>query len=609
MRLINTKTLRLREFIGQPPPYAILSHTWGRNEVSIHDFHDVGRRRRQRGFAKIQKACLQARRDALEYAWVDTCCIDKSSSAELSEAINSMFEWYRRSEVCYAYLEDVPPSDLVASGMPLSAFAASRWFRRGWTLQELLAPSHVRFFNNHWEEIGDRGNLSSVLEDVTGIEKDVLSGGTFSSISVGRRMSWASQRETTRPEDVAYSLLGIFDVNMPLLYGEGDKAFIRLQEEIMKKSEDQSILAWQDTPESAVASPIRGILAKSPRDFANFRMKPQSVEHPHERQIIPFEDHHAPKSPVALTNRGLRVTAVFEDLEPWKPLHSIKLGLNCIENEDLSRVVAIYLERQGGDRYVRVRPSELTRCRSYGPHTTIYGLQTLSMAQGDGLLEPSSNADPVQSNSTPSGDTAWLSSRRRLLQHAIFVENTTIGTSHGMYRVVAMISPEAGAPSGLLRFHPLDPSPEGQPLVIPTTGDHRFRHPRFRGAIVLRGRFGSIYVLLVFGTVWNPTTLEYDCWLDAVILGPDAVHRRDQTEVLIQEAVLGKVNGTKRPNSTADSNSKTLSVGVFEDKSCHLSIGVRLRKVQGIDMFCIDVRELSPFPDPRRKDLLTASRL
>jgi len=179
----------------------------------------------------------------------DIVCIDKSSSAELSEAINSMFKWYRQSEVCYAYLEDVPPSPepLGTTGKTISmlgpAFAASRWFRRVWTLQELLAPSRVRFFDNKWGEIGERGDLSSVLEDVTGIEAGVLNGASFADISIGHRMSWASQRETTRAEDMAYSLLGIFNINMPLLYGEGHKAFIRLQEAIMNQSEDQSILA------------------------------------------------------------------------------------------------------------------------------------------------------------------------------------------------------------------------------------------------------------------------------------------------------------------------------------------------------------------------------
>jgi hypothetical protein len=598
MRLINTKTMRLREFIGQPPPYAILSHTWGRDEVSIHDFHDPRRRRRLKGFAKIQNACLQARRDALEYAWVDTCCIDKSSSAELSEAINSMFEWYRRSEVCYAYLEDVPSSDAVISGRIDPAFETSRWFRRGWTLQELLAPSHVRFFNHRWKEIGERGKLSTVLEEITGIEKDVLDGASFSNVSIGRRMSWASQRETTRPEDIAYSLLGLFDVNMPLLYGEGHKAFIRLQEEIMRKSEDQSILAWQDTRQSADALPVRGILASSPTYFSNFRTKSDSDVLAQERQIVPFDDYHAPENPVALTNRGLKVTAVFEDLEPWKPLHFIKLGLNCTENDDLSRVVAIYLERQGGDRYARVRPSELTTCRSSGPRTTVYGLQTLSMASRHSMPEPARDAISNQ-------DTARLPSSRRLLQHAIFIESTTISTSHGTYRVVAVVSPEAGQPSGPLQLRPLDPSPEGHPLVIPTIGDHSFRHPMFKGAVVLRGRFGSIYILVVLGTVWNPVTLQYGCWIDTIPIESNAVLWEDETEKLNHDVILAQVRESKRPKDDAESNQRIISVGVVEGKACRLSIGISPEKVQGMDMFCVDVREVSPFPDPRRKELPT----
>ncbi|KAK3384034.1 heterokaryon incompatibility protein-domain-containing protein [Lasiosphaeria ovina] len=597
MRLIDTKTLKLRQFLGKPPPYAILSHTWGRGEVSFHDFHDVSSRRRRKGFAKIQYACLQARKDALDYAWVDTCCIDKSSSAELSEAINSMFKWYRQSAVCYAYIEDLPPSlsDFVASGMPGSAFAASRWFRRGWTLQELLAPSSVRFFDSHWGEIGERGALSSTIEAATGIEKGVLNGAPFADISVGHRMSWASQRQTTRVEDVAYSLLGIFDVNMPLLYGEGHKAFIRLQEAIMKQSEDQSILAWQEDPEAAIESSTSGILATSPKAFANFR----TAKHPPGHRIVPFQDYNAPKNPVALTNRGLRITSVYEDLDPLKPLESLALGLNCAEEDDLSRVTAIYLERVGGDRYVRARPSELTKCRSYGSQTTVYGLPTVPTPQGGEIRGLSSYANPAQTKDQASKDPGLYPTDRKLLQYAIFVKDKNISTSHGNYKIMAAVSPKAGEPSGLLEFRLLDPSKEDQPLVIPTIGTDRHRHPRFKGAVLLESRL--CYVLLVLGTVWNPATLGYDCWFSAAALGVDDVRlTTDNTEGgLDHMAVMDKVNATKRPIGTADGDSTVVSI---KDGSYSLSITVGLGKVQGLDMFCVDVREPSIFPDPRRKN-------
>ncbi|KAM5341358.1 hypothetical protein ACJ41O_014389 [Fusarium nematophilum] len=496
MRLINTKSLKLRRFTSRPPPYAILSHTWGRQEVSFGDFQNVQRRRRQQGFAKIQSTCLQARRDGLEYAWVDTCCIDQSSSAELGEAINSMFEWYRRSEVCYAYLEDVPPSDMVPRGVPGPLFASSRWFRRGWTLQELLAPSRVRFFDRGWGEIGERKDLLQTLKAVTGIEEDVLNGGSFANISVGRRMSWASQRETTRVEDIAYSLLGIFDVNMPLIYGEAERAFIRLQEEIMKQSEDHSILAWQDTAASAIASPVRGILATSPKMFANFRQKTfntfQRLEESKPDQIVTFRDYHAPAIPMAFTSRGLRITAVAEDLQPQRPLQLIALGLNCTVDKDLTRVLAVYLKREEGDRYVRVRPSRLTTCASYGPQITIYGLRNWPPFRS-GHSQGNNNLPKLAESSNPfSGSDSDFTFHQRSFQYAFFMKDTTTSTSHGVYSVVETYSPKVGDPVGSLERHPVDTLGKNQPLVIRTDWEPHYNYQTLKYAILLRARFGFL---------------------------------------------------------------------------------------------------------------------
>ena len=159
----------------------------------------------------------------MKYAWVDTCCIDKSSSAELSESINSMFKWYRQATTCYAYLEDVDTHDPADFKSPDSSLSKSRWFRRGWTLQELVAPRNVTFYNAKWEKIGDKKDHVLELEAITGIDPDVLGGKAPQAVPIAWRMSWAADRETTRIEDVAYSLLGIFDINMPLLYGEGPK--------------------------------------------------------------------------------------------------------------------------------------------------------------------------------------------------------------------------------------------------------------------------------------------------------------------------------------------------------------------------------------------------
>jgi hypothetical protein len=245
MRLIHGESLKLVEFTDDHiPPYAILSHTWSREEITFQEMSmDLPKEERQSlssgikgaSYKKIMYCCEQASKDGLEYSWVDTCSIDKSSSSELSEAINSMFRWYSNAAVCYAYLSDV---HLVTKDI-----SSSRWFTRGWTLQELIGPRDVKFFTSNWELIGTKESLCESIAGITGIDAEtLLDPSTLSSASVARKMSWAAERQTTRNEDVAYCLMGIFDVSMPLLYGEGEKAFIRLQEEIIKENDDHSLL-------------------------------------------------------------------------------------------------------------------------------------------------------------------------------------------------------------------------------------------------------------------------------------------------------------------------------------------------------------------------------
>ncbi|KAK1493991.1 HET domain-containing protein [Colletotrichum tamarilloi] len=226
MRLLNVETRRLQEFFGEVPRYVILSHTWGNDEVTFQDL-DRPDHTKKRGYTKIDGICCLAARNGFKWVWVDTCCIDKTSSAELSEAINSMYKWYKDSSTCCAYLEDVQQGDDPSSFD--RQLCNSRWFTRGWTLQELLAPETVEFFDAANEE-----------------------SPAIRSAKIAMRMSWAARRQTTRVEDIAYSLLGIFDVNMPLLYGEGEKAFERLQIEIMKQSSDDSILAWARKGETGI---------------------------------------------------------------------------------------------------------------------------------------------------------------------------------------------------------------------------------------------------------------------------------------------------------------------------------------------------------------------
>ncbi|KAI6143511.1 heterokaryon incompatibility protein-domain-containing protein, partial [Pisolithus thermaeus] len=234
--------------------YAILSHRWGAevNYKEMIGLMKMGEEKREEvkkrlGYHKIIESCEQAAKDGYKWLWIDTCCIDKRSSAELSEAINSMYRWYQNAQICYAYLNDVGESTFPtkkddrfdkSNGWP-------EWFVRGWTLQELIAPREVKFFNKNWVPIGNRWQLASTLVDITRIPSEVLTSGLAGKrLSVAQIMSWAAERKTTRVEDRAYSLMGLFGVNMPMVYGEGKKAFRRLQLEIIREYNDQSIFAW-----------------------------------------------------------------------------------------------------------------------------------------------------------------------------------------------------------------------------------------------------------------------------------------------------------------------------------------------------------------------------
>ncbi|KAH8701367.1 heterokaryon incompatibility protein-domain-containing protein, partial [Phaeosphaeriaceae sp. PMI808] len=221
------------------PPYAILSHTWAADteEVTFADLKE-GNSKDKSGYRKIRFCGQQAQKDGLQYFWVDTCCIKKSDKAELSLAIQSMFRWYQNATKCYAYLPDVSVSRCSSSSTSSeytweSAFRLSRWFKRGWTLQELLAPRTVEFFSEEWEKLGDKVSLKSFIREITGIPHKALDGTPLSQFSVNERLRWKGDRETKLKEDKAYSLSGIFDVDVAPVYGEGEEeAFKRLHYEI-----------------------------------------------------------------------------------------------------------------------------------------------------------------------------------------------------------------------------------------------------------------------------------------------------------------------------------------------------------------------------------------
>ena len=313
------------------------------------------------GYTKIQGACDKAAKDGFKYVWIDTCCIDRDSSAELSEAINSMYTWYRGSEKCYAYLADVP-RDTVKS-----TFAASRWFQRGWTLQELIGPAELVFFSREWTEIGSKMTLQNLLTEITGIDAGILTDPIkLKSTSIGKRMSWASHRNTTRTEDIAYCLMGIFDVNMPMLYGEGEKAFIRLQEEIMKHSNDQSLFAWIDP--TAPADSRHGLLAKSPANFKN------------SGNMMRYHDSGAPFS---ISNKGLCIELPLLPCE--KDLYVAALG--CLSPPEYEGFLGIYLTRvsTGNDQYARVKAQDLCRITALGNTETFYVRQTILSRGGQDI--------------------------------------------------------------------------------------------------------------------------------------------------------------------------------------------------------------------------------
>jgi len=196
---------------------------------------------RDPGIEKVAAACRIAASLEYSWLWVDTVCIDKTNNVELSEAINSMFKWYRDSAICFVYLFDV------IAGSSRQHFTQSEWFKRGWTLQELIAPKAMTFFDADWFGIGTKAGLVNGLSSITGVPTDLLENPSHLNLfSVAQRMSWAADRVTTRPEDIAYCLLGLLDINMEPLYGEGgERSFRRLQMRILSDREDESIFLWK----------------------------------------------------------------------------------------------------------------------------------------------------------------------------------------------------------------------------------------------------------------------------------------------------------------------------------------------------------------------------
>ena len=418
MRLLHTTTLRLHDFIDHHrKPYSILSHTWGKEEVSFQEIQkdDCSL---LKGYVKIQGACKLALEDGFEYIWIDTCCIDKSSSAELSEAINSMYSWYQNARCCYVYLSDVEARSGSLDPKYLKYLCNSRWFRRGWTLQELLAPRNVLFFDCQWSFIGDKYELKTDIEMATGIE-GITPLMQPSEKSVATKMSWAALRETTRPEDEAYCLMGLFNVNMPLLYGEGRKAFRRLQYEIARNIDDESLFAWREPRLES------GLFAPSPKSFI------------WSADIDPKYPPSFERIPSTITNRGLRFDALCKNVprelirlchieagvDPPDSTEYLLCPLNCVRRYTPTGeqpFVIILKKRKGSNVATRFLPGQLLNFHSCFPSFDQLTHWTIDVADSDNHSASWLFPEPVFCLSAieiPVGLCVWYATPPSYLQH------------------------------------------------------------------------------------------------------------------------------------------------------------------------------------------------
>lgn len=337
---------------GPFPEYAILSHTWilpteaqPYPEVSLQDLQDKNNDLacKKPGWSKVQNFIRVAQQQNIELIWIDTCCIDQQNPTELTEAINCMFRWYQYAKLCCAFLED----------HPREPFSRTRWMKRGFTLQELIAPSALQFYDSEWGPLKTREDCAEELAAVTGVDVDILKSKeptvALKMRSMAKRMSWAARRETTRPEDRAYSLFGLFDITMPTHYGEGEqRAFTRLQEEIVKVSADQSLFAWE-IREGETNSGL--LFAPSPKYFEGRGHVEQSLA------SVPVEYH--------MNNRGLEISIQgFRTLPATgEPSAQHQAILDCRSANNPSEVFILNLYPAGQGEYC-ISPRSALRCKT-----------------------------------------------------------------------------------------------------------------------------------------------------------------------------------------------------------------------------------------------------
>ena len=285
-----------------------------------------------------------------------------------------MFSWYAGCHVCYAYLADFEASRLIKGG----GISGSRWFSRGWTLQELIAPALVRFYDKSWESVGTKASLSRSIASSTGIGEDTLcvSPGVLTEhlndIPIAVKMSWAADRETSRIEDTAYCLLGLFGINLPLLYGEGERSFIRLQEEIVRNSNDLSLLAWrlpQDTIYSTSHSAnYCGVFAPHPQRFRDS----QNIKRRSDLKFVPDFTN---------TNKGLKIQSELY-YDRLQGLHVLELNSYSLMH---SKRLGILLKHHGAGVFVRAKPENFAFLENdigvKNPTVTFAGQKTLFLSK------------------------------------------------------------------------------------------------------------------------------------------------------------------------------------------------------------------------------------
>ncbi|KAL9135702.1 MAG: hypothetical protein Q9175_003103 [Cornicularia normoerica] len=328
--LLHTSTIKLSEFYGDDvPDYAIPSHTWGKAEVLFHDLqkNETSKLDGLEGYRKIKACCAEAAEEEYQYVWIDTCCIDKTNT---DVCIGDEGSWSPRVE---------------------HDFNESRWFTRGWTLQELLAPEKVMFYDRDWQCSGSKWGLRAEISLITGIQPGHILD--TNRASVAQKMSWASGRKTTRSEDMAYSLMGIFDVTMPLLYGEGEKAFTRLQHEIVKISDDESKLTW-----TGGGFAESGIFAQSPKAFTE------------SGDVVQTNDRHrlyVDRAPYTVTNKGLAIEIFASEENEAAFISNLGISfvpLNCGRQpesgaDSVQQLLTIKLKNISRKDFVRSLPGQL----------------------------------------------------------------------------------------------------------------------------------------------------------------------------------------------------------------------------------------------------------